>query len=356
MKKTLDILAIIPYHPTMIPRIETSETLTIYLDGRSHVVYKTDAKYQTVSNAVESNDVAGLRMALGTATALAAYTNGAVKIIDGEVTYDGKSVHNVVTEKIMALLRAGKKYDYMLNFLGRVRANPLPSAVEELYLFLEKAQIPITPDGSFLAYRKVDKNYLSYHANLDGTKNSNKVGETVEMDRAAVNTNRHNTCSTGLHFCSFSYLSSYQGGEGRVMIVKIDPADVVSIPSDYNNSKGRCCKYVVVAEHEKREEQEAFKDVVLANPDGTAHTGRDIDIQQNAFAAQTQPKNALKKRIVGYIREKLDSNKKPTLRQIQSSVSPRVPTILSLSKLVVKYGFKFKPAKKGGLGASFVSE
>ena len=33
------------------------------------------------------------------------------------------------------------------------------------------------------------------------------------------------------------------------MIVKIDPADVVSIPVDYNNSKGRCCKYEVIAEH-----------------------------------------------------------------------------------------------------------
>jgi hypothetical protein len=31
-------------------------------------------------------------------------------------------------------------------------------------------------------------------------------------------------------------------------LIKINPADVVSIPSDYNNAKGRCCKYVVVGE------------------------------------------------------------------------------------------------------------
>jgi hypothetical protein len=32
------------------------------------------------------------------------------------------------------------------------------------------------------------------------------------------------------------------------MLVKINPADVVSIPSDYNNAKGRTWKYEVVGE------------------------------------------------------------------------------------------------------------
>jgi hypothetical protein len=33
------------------------------------------------------------------------------------------------------------------------------------------------------------------------------------------------------------------------MILKINPKDVVSIPADYNNTKGRCCRYEVVAEY-----------------------------------------------------------------------------------------------------------
>jgi hypothetical protein len=32
------------------------------------------------------------------------------------------------------------------------------------------------------------------------------------------------------------------------MILKINPADVVSVPKDYNGAKGRCCKYTVVAQ------------------------------------------------------------------------------------------------------------
>jgi hypothetical protein len=37
------------------------------------------------------------------------------------------------------------------------------------------------------------------------------------------------------------------GGE-RIVILKINPRDVVSIPTDYNNSKGRACRYEIIGE------------------------------------------------------------------------------------------------------------
>ena len=43
-------------------------------------------------------------------------------------------------------------------------------------------------------------------------------------------------------------MSSFGGA--RIVVLKIDPSDVVSIPSDYNNSKGRTAKYQVVDELE----------------------------------------------------------------------------------------------------------
>lgn len=36
--------------------------------------------------------------------------------------------------------------------------------------------------------------------------------------------------------------------EARTVIVKINPRDVVSIPTDYDNSKGRACRYEVIGE------------------------------------------------------------------------------------------------------------
>jgi hypothetical protein len=76
----------------------------------------------------------------------------------------------------------------------------------------------------------------------------NSVGKIVQMTREAVDPDRRNECSTGLHFCSPGYLSGFASPTDPIMIVKIDPADVVAIPADYQNQKGRTWRYEVVGQ------------------------------------------------------------------------------------------------------------
>jgi hypothetical protein len=120
--------------------------------------------------------------------------------------------------------------------------NPSKRSVDELYGFLEKNNLPITPDGHFLAYKKVRNDYKDVYS---GTMD-NSPGQVVTMPRNKVDDDKDRTCSVGLHFCSEGYLNHF-GGE-RVVIVKVNPRDVVSIPSDYNNTKGRACQYEVIGE------------------------------------------------------------------------------------------------------------
>ncbi|CAM6053339.1 unnamed protein product [Sphagnum tenellum] len=48
-----------------------------------------------------------------------------------------------------------------------------------------------------------------------------------------------------------SYLPSYGSSDGNtIVIVKIDPADVVSVPVDYNCAKMRICRYEVLSAYE----------------------------------------------------------------------------------------------------------
>jgi hypothetical protein len=131
----------------------------------------------------------------------------------------------------------------MLNFLKNLFANPAVHAINELYEFLEKNGLPITEDGCFLAYKKVREDYLDCYSQSI----SNKVGEKPSMDRDTCDPIRTNHCSTGYHFCGLSYLTCFNGE--RVMVVKINPKDVTSIPNDYNFAKGRCCAYEVVDEY-----------------------------------------------------------------------------------------------------------
>jgi len=149
-------------------------------------------------------------------------------------------------------------------FMHNLLKNPSKRSVDELYGFLEKNNLPITPDGYFLAYKKVRRDFLDIHS---GTMN-NAPGTIVEMERYKVDDNKDQTCSTGLHFCGMSYLSHFGSNGDRTVIVKIDPADVVSIPSDYDGAKGRACRYEVIGELGV-EPGKAFDRSVQGNANGT---------------------------------------------------------------------------------------
>ncbi len=156
-------------------------------------------------------------------------------------------VHNVVTQRILDLMGSGFEPTSLAAFLANVLENPSYTAVQELYLFLEHNDIVITEDGHFLAYKRVRADYTDLHS---GTFD-NSVGSTPAMLRNEVDDRRDVTCSRGLHFCAKHYLPSFGAGSYnnyRVVVVKVNPADVVSIPSDYNNAKGRTWTYEVVAE------------------------------------------------------------------------------------------------------------
>jgi len=71
----------------------------------------------------------------------------------------------------------------------------------------------------------------------------------VDMPRNKVQDDPSITCSYGLHFCSLEYVRCFSGH--HLMVLKINPKDIVSIPTDYNNTKGRCCRYTVVGELEQ---------------------------------------------------------------------------------------------------------
>lgn len=154
---------------------------------------------------------------------------------------------NALTTRIVKMREEGFDSAPLIKFIGNLYDNPSSTAVNELFLFLDASTLPITEDGCFIAYKIVRNDYLDCYTG----KMDNSVGKIVQMPRNQVDDKRENTCSRGLHFCSRSYLphyGSYGRSQDRCVLVKINPADVVSIPSDYNNAKGRTWRYEVVGE------------------------------------------------------------------------------------------------------------
>lgn len=219
-------------------------SITIFYGGKIVTIDKGHAKAEDIIKLLRKGYLDLAYNMADMATAIQEYAKGAVKITNGELFYGNDRVDNSLTRRIVKMWEEGDDFSSMVKFLDNLQLNPSQRAVNELYRFLEANSLPITDDGHFLAYKKVNSNYKDFHS---GTFD-NRVGSVCRMDRNKVNDNPNETCSTGLHFCSQEYLKSMYGGQGHLMVVKVHPRDVVSIPVDYNNSKGRCCKYTVVSE------------------------------------------------------------------------------------------------------------
>ncbi len=224
------------------PYLIQGSNIVVVIGNKSHTISKTHITYNKVLEAIKASDWDSLPDIIEPKKVVLNYGAGNVSIQGETLFWKGKELNTGLSVRMIQMLQEGFPIEPMVQFMENLYQNPSKRAVTELYGFLEKGNLPITPDGHFLAYKKVRTDYTDVHSG----KFNNSVGQVVEMERHDVDDNKDNTCSTGLHFCAMSYLSCF-GGE-RTVIVKINPADVVSIPSDYNDAKGRACRYEVIGE------------------------------------------------------------------------------------------------------------
>jgi hypothetical protein len=244
-----------------IPFTITDLTATVYLDGEPFVVDRTTRTFKLLVEAlkqepVDTEKVSTILAGYGAELAVMKQENkGRVEITRRAVLFNGAPVNEALTRRILDISEVGLPVDPWIAFVENLYSNPAEHARNELYLWLEKADLPLTEDGCFLAYKRVSSTFKDLHT---GTFD-NSPGTVVTMPggRPAVDPIRDNVCSRGLHFCSKEYLPHFGSTYGdKVVLVKINPADVVSIPSDYDNTKGRTWRYEVVREIEDYDTRE----------------------------------------------------------------------------------------------------
>ena len=192
-------------------------------------------------------DADELILLVDTKRAIEGKTFGLVTVGDDAVWYQDQQIQGYLVEKLLAMLSDGVDIEPWAMLLNNLMANPNQRARERLPLFLTENGLPITRDGYFLGWRLVKEDYWDIHT---GTTFENKPGAVLEMDRFRCDPDPEQTCSSGIHVAAFSYLDNYGfGHEGkRCMLVKVNPADVVAVPTDYGNAKLRTSKIEVLRE------------------------------------------------------------------------------------------------------------
>jgi len=236
----------------MIPHImKKTGTISLMIDGVMKPIDTAHKNYEEIKTALKAQEWDKIPELVNIVEQIEKALNNSstesVTIKNGEVLYNGVVIHNSLTDRIVAMVSEGFDVSHMVKFLENLMLNPSFRAVKELYGFLEAGSIPITEKGTFLSYKKITKDWKDiYTGKLD-----NSIGTTVTMPRNEVDEDSERTCSAGLHVCSYDYLPSFGSCNGnRVVICEINPKDVVSIPTDYNNTKMRCCAYTVIGEVE----------------------------------------------------------------------------------------------------------
>ena len=242
--------------------IKSGDVITVHVNDKVLTITKAHVNYEHINIELQKHtpNWEYIEAWADVASSIETWAQGVFKVVGGTLHMDGKEVHGALANRILQGIKEGSDVTPFTNFALNLKRNPSKTAVDELFLFLKDNSLPITQDGKFQAYKNVTDDYKDKHSGIF----DNNVGATCEVQRNEVDDNRDSTCSYGLHFCSLPYLRTFWGFSGHTMIVEIDPADVVYIPSDYDNTKGRTCKYVVVGElkqgHEDNYTEKAVAD------------------------------------------------------------------------------------------------
>lgn len=226
----------------MAAYIKTDDTLTVFIDGKLYTVFSGDAEWSDAVHYAKHGAWMSFKVLADKAEQVRKYAQGKLEVRDGAVYYQGRILDNALTKRILRMQAEGFPIDPLVKFAGNLYQNPSHASVTQLYTFLEANDQPITEDGCFMAYKRVRDDYRDVFSG----KFLNTVGAVIKMPRNEVVDDPEQTCSSGLHVASLPYLAHYSGE--RLLAVKVNPRDVVSVPTDYQNSKMRVCEYEVVAE------------------------------------------------------------------------------------------------------------
>lgn len=231
-------------------------TLTVFTrEGNIVTIDGEHPNFTDAYEAVKANDEAAfIRQAdvlTGITDAFESVTDR-VTARDGVLYLDDEAIDTRLSETILDFRRKGENYMPLVRFIERLGNNPSMRSRQQLYTWLSERNFTITTSGKFVAYKGVSdagngkyKSHFSGSAAVNGSQQNGQIvqgiGDVVTMPRPKVNDNAEVGCSQGLHAGTWEYASTF--GNGYTLTVEIDPANVVSVPSDCSFQKLRVCEY-----------------------------------------------------------------------------------------------------------------
>jgi hypothetical protein len=231
-----------------------SSTIT-FTDGADSVVVSSDDSwaYSRALNAVhDGTSFEEVRdMVSGESTVITGLSDRISVSSGGTVIFDGEPIHSAVADSLVRYHREGRDVSGIVQFMERAANNPSTESRDQLWNWLGVKGLEVNADGYIIGYKALNQDMTSIHtgtAFVNGVKYNghipNELGTTVTMPRDKVDSDANSSCSHGLHIGTLDFANGFGGHNCNVVVLLVDPADVVSVPSS-DHSKMRSCGYIV---------------------------------------------------------------------------------------------------------------
>ncbi len=263
----------------MYSLVETPEgsNVTAFVDGGMYVADNTHPNWEGILEALRAgqyDNIADLFDSSKKVSEKFEKVSERVSVSGGTVYFDGESVDSALARQILRFMDEGvEDWKPLVNFFEKVAQNPQEHSREQLYTWLDRHAFTIASDGDIVAYKGVQsrdgkllssrpapaKDRVVVNGTLITDYVDNQPGSVVEMPRNLVDYNAGVGCSVGLHVGTYNYAKGFLG---TVLEVRVNPRDIVSVPTDCDAQKVRCCRYKVV-----KVVDQAYDTAMLADED-----------------------------------------------------------------------------------------
>jgi hypothetical protein len=246
---------------------------TVTLNGQPHLFDPSHPHYASLIKCVHAGDADEFVNLLNTGLQVENWSEGDFEFRDGLLYFEDEQVAKDPTNRIVECLQQGFPHQFMMNYLTNLYDNVSERAVQESYKWSSHKGLPITEDGMLVGYKGVrtyagetiqGKNGEIKEGDLvdiyTGNSFRNNVGDTASMKRRQVCDDHTQGCDTGLHVGTYDYACDWAGNTGVVVLVKFNPKDIVSVPSDCECQKMRVSSYEVISIAREQLEEAVYSD------------------------------------------------------------------------------------------------
>lgn len=239
------------------------------------------------------------------------FLSKSLSIRNGRIYFGEERLEDTLATHMLSLLdeknapKDEKMWRSYVKFLDNLHQNVNAEIRSQLFRWMDYENkaghgFGITDDGCIVGYKGCGGTILEPmskfegYAIVDGVefngKIPNKVGSVVQMPRAAVTHDPKIGCSQGLHVGTRNYATSWAP---ILLLVKVNPRDVVSVPFECDSQKMRVCEYTVLKVTDASDEHYMYHgsetkpkerglldnlgETVVVNDDGEIYEGTLID-------------------------------------------------------------------------------